>query len=889
MKYSSRCIGKATAAVILAIAVSTPSFAEIVSEKDAYQTAVQFLMPGQRTNARNGAAAGNVQLSDAITLYEKGNAALYVFNLEEGGYVIVSAEDGTNRQVLGWSDSGSYDPQNVSSPMQDVLDGYVQGISRMRRASASEREFVNRQNCLRSTDAMPDHVDPLLGDIEWGQDAPYNRMTPELYDQYTGEMKHCPTGCVNTAIAQVMKYHEWPAEHGNGIASYDWRGQTLSVDLSQSVYRWDLMLPNYRKAESYTDEQADAVAILMRDIGYVMHTIYKENESGAGVNGYELVDYFDYDRNLRKIESDFCTKYEWENALKTELADGRPVLCSGGSKAGGHEYVCDGYNTDGLFHYNFGWDGTNNGWFASDATGFDASPSLIYGISRNHGGTGAASLHSKDDFIWTGDNNLHGALEYQCIGLHWDDDISFELALAVENVADGTVTYFSKKTTNYSTNVWNDLTLNEEIPDGTYKVYPVGRIEGEEWQTFFHNALRQLEIDLTVANGEKIWTNHILEPIENGAVEIGGCYYLLDEENGEATLTFRNGKYNSYSGNVTVPATVLYNDREYAVTAIGERAFEDCQELVSVHVGENVRTIGFGAFGYDNELESVTFAEGSKLTVVDGWAFNGCYGLEEIVLPEGTEQLNMCAFQSAGIRNIVIPESVYYIATGCFAGCSRLKSIHVNWTSLEFIYVNDDLSQDGIDPSEVYLFVPVGYVGLYEGSGVFYGCNILEEGEPLPVEKKAVYLVWVVDGMINPSVASATLLYNEDKGVFEGDFTVPDSGDGYGYVYLATALNILWNIFVENVLGAFSDCYHLYPGMIAGYLTGNDACFQIDAGTHHIIVNTDEHLIYFDWTDGVRPVSKDADGLMFDLSGRPVTAPVKGQIIIRNGQKAIAE
>ena len=296
-----------------------------------------------------------------------------------------------------------------------------------------------------------------------------------------------------------MMYHRWP-EQGRGSHSYEWNGQTLSADFNHA-YRWNLMLPSY--LGNYTEEQALEVARLMYDVGVSVNMYYNESGSGASFNGSHMVEFFDYDKNTRTLSGDYCSTEDWEDVMRTELAAARPVLCSGGSQGGAHEFVCDGYNAEGLFHYNYGWNGVSNGWFASTATGFDASPSIDYGIEKNHGGTGALSLMSCNDFVWTSGNDLSGDLRITCTGLDYETaNVTIEVALAVKNVQTGQVSYYAKLSHKTSGMVLPVLSLNDEVPDGTYQVYPVSRLAGEEeWQTFYHNAMRQIVVDLTVSGG----------------------------------------------------------------------------------------------------------------------------------------------------------------------------------------------------------------------------------------------------------------------------------------------------------------------------------------------------------------------------------------------------
>lgn len=849
---------------LLLLTVAVPSKADVIKVDDARKTAMRFLGTGTR-------------VSEAITVSKDGNAALYVFNCKQGGYVIVSADDRTDRKILGWSDKGLFD-SNESSPLNDLIEGYATGIASMRKANAV------MPTATRSG-VFPESVDPLLGDIEWHQQYPYSKMCPTYTEDGVNYYNYL-AGCSAAALAQVMMYHRWPAQ-GHGSYSYESNGQTYYADFSKSVYRWDMMLSTYKNG--YTDEQADAVALLMHDVAISLRTTFSLAGSFAGFQYPNIVNFFDYDRNMKYAEGAHCTQEDWENILYSELSQGRPVLCTGNSANGsGHAFVCDGYNNEGLFHYNFGWEGTGNGWFASSATGFDVASTLSYGIQKNCGGTGAPSLHSRDDFKWVHDNVLSADLQVWVIGYESSDSATVELGLALQNTVSGEVTYYLKDSQKWNSWIWKEVTFDEIVADGTYKVYPVGRMAGEEeWHRFFHNSQRQIEVDLNVTDGVKVWANNgLVDPIDEGVVELNGFYYMFDEDKQEATVTRRNTKGNCYSGDVIIPDYVTFEGTTYTVSKIGTCAFEYSTDMHSVTVGANVTEIEMGAFGFAG-ITSITFAEGSRLETLGGWAFNACQGLEEIVLPSGIMYVNRNAFQSCfNLKNVVIPSSVYSFGSDCFVGCTALKTIHVQWTSLKNVYWYDDFAEDGLG-SDLIIYVPVGYTGTYDCSP-WNCCRILEEGtepEPQPVEDKAIYVVWGSGGIMNTSVAQATLKLDSD-GCYSGDVNVPDNGwDGTYEIFFCMTLSDSYSTFRADCLGAPSYGYEVADGVTCSLTKGSDNSFIIDAGIHHIVVDLKSLTISFASTSGVKTVSITEDDVMYDLTGRIVTNPVPGQFLIRNGRK----
>lgn len=750
-----------SASVLLTLLfVSTPSKAQVVNAYDAKQTAIDFLETKKSSSSKREVKQLNGALSEAITLSDDGKPAIHIFNRENGGYIIVSGELGTTHQVLAYSDTGKYNPDSIPVQMKEVIDGYISGISRLRKSSAEEKRIIEQNlameriistaNAYTNTD-MPDHVDPLLGDIAWNQYEPYNYMTP-TYGSDHG-IEHYVTGCTATAVAQIMKYHEWPKQ-GRGSFSYEWNNQTLSADFSNSTYRWDLMLPKYyERGQLYTVEQEKAVALLMHDVGIANEMNYGVNGSSAYFHSSNLVKFFDYDKNIKLLYRDYCSKNEWEGILRNELAEGRPVLYSGSTKDAGHAFVCDGFNTDGLFHFNFGWGGHNNGWFACSATGFDNNQTIDYGIQRNKGGKGVPSLYSSEDFVWDSTYDCFKCrLSVRCMGLDPNTEkATVDIGLAITNVETGKVTYYIIDTVEGNDISRGTMNFNEDLPDGKYYVYPVARIHDEGWNAFFHNPYYQIVVDLTVKDGIKTWeNNHIIDFVDDGTVEINGIYCKIDTKNREASVVRKNDRYNSYSGEVTIPDYVTYGGYTYPVTTIMD-AFKDCENLYSVHVGNNVRVIGRRAFYGCSNLESVTLP--SSLREIGSYSFRGCKKIKELVIPEGVERICSLAFNLSKFQMIVLPSSLKDMDEESFANLT-CDYLHVNWTSFDNLKIGKDLFRYSYI-NEVILIVPKGYISLYESTAPWSDFLRIEEEGYVPIEKK-----WTFD-------ASTGTLYIQGEGKME--------------------------------------------------------------------------------------------------------------------------
>lgn len=298
----------------------------------------------------------------------------YVFNEEGGnGFVIVSADDRAI-PILGYSENGSVITDNLPINIVEWLSGYESEIEWAKHNIFEADEETtelwgqmmdNAYEPIRSDRA----VSPLLN-TKWGQDAPYNYYCP--YNSFVS--KTCPTGCVATAMAQVMKYWEWPTR-GNGSHSYScWPYGTQSANFYNAYYHWYDM-PNTNPSSSN-----QSIAKLMYHCGVSVEMDYGIDGSGAVIEDCvdALKDYFRYSTSVCYVEKGNYTDSQWRSLLKTELDNNRPIIYGGQGSNGGHAFVCDGYNNSNYFHFNWGWEGNYDNYFSLSALSPDS-----YNYSNN--------------------------------------------------------------------------------------------------------------------------------------------------------------------------------------------------------------------------------------------------------------------------------------------------------------------------------------------------------------------------------------------------------------------------------------------------------------------------------------------------------------------------
>jgi len=364
---------------LLLIFIAIAADARQVSPEEAQNIASEFFNSGssEANKAPRRALRASRPASDNL-----GAEPYYIFNAgDNGGFVIISG-DTRVKKILGYSDTGSFDTENMPPQLVWLLNEYekqIQNIPENGKQDPSwqtvNHNYVSEQHVLETAN--------------WNQEAPYNSLCPKIGEKETF------AGCVATATAIVMKYYEWP-QRGIGLDSYEWNGETLSFDFG-TQFDWDNMLDNYNG--EFSSVQAYAVAKLMKACGIGVHMNYGIDGSAAPSNNIIklLLTHFNYDCRIEFLSHANYANDEWVKLIKEEIDNGRPVIYSGNNENSGHCFVCDGYDDDNRLHFNWGWGGFANGFFVHDnidfsehhinGQGFNNSQSIIRHIQPNKNGS----------------------------------------------------------------------------------------------------------------------------------------------------------------------------------------------------------------------------------------------------------------------------------------------------------------------------------------------------------------------------------------------------------------------------------------------------------------------------------------------------------------------
>ena len=469
--------------------------AKDISISDAQTIATNFI----KENFVNISPSDNSSLKLAYTAKSAtilGKNSYYVFNKGVNeGFIIISADDCVHNEVLGYSDNGDFNFEEIPSNIKWWLEQYQREIDYAVKNNLQSRPIIR---------SYATSVAPLLDGIAWDQGDPYNLLCPTLTNS-SGNNERTVSGCVATATAQLMRYYKWPTK-GTNSNSYTWEngGKTLSMNFSQSTYDWDNMTETYNSNSSTAEK--NAVAKLMYDCGISCNMNYGLSETGGSSasslnQAYGLYKYFGYDQGMRHINRNYYKLNDWEALIKNEIDNNRPILYRGTGTGGGHAFIIDGYNKSGYFHFNWGWGGRSDGYFVTTALnpgelgigggagGYNYYQGMTIGVQPAQSSSTSDIEIVSDGIVIKWDQLNEYGLSTRIMNQNWISS-KFDAAWKMEATdGSGTIYYeFMPNTTldsYYYLNTYyaiNDV-FSRYITNGTYKVSLVVRkYDSTEWR-----------------------------------------------------------------------------------------------------------------------------------------------------------------------------------------------------------------------------------------------------------------------------------------------------------------------------------------------------------------------------------------------------------------------
>ena len=517
-----------------------------VTQNQAKSEALAFIQQKQGTSKalKFAAAANRLQSASAD------NAYYYVFNVaDNGGFVIVSGDDRTN-PILGFSDEGNFDANKIPANMKSWLKGYEEQIKALDSMSDSEAKTLLAAPKLRATVDTRNSIAPMIT-TKWDQATPYWNECPEfmtIEDGDTiGELGY--TGCVATAMSQIMKFYEYPAQTSQVIPAYsftysdgNYNYSTVQMEeLPITTFDWAHMKDSYTGAED--EVYTTAVAHLMLYVGCSIKSQYGVSATGAYTDdipkGFAQ---FGYGSKLA-YRNDY-TQEVWEGMVYDELAAGRPMIYNGtAGSGGGHSFICDGYEYGNYYHINWGWGGMGNGYFqlavlnphesgiggSSSAEGYNMKQNIVYNVIP--GGTAPHEDPAEPELTCTAVSGPTGwdrdrvsdpfkIYKSKIVKVSFSDHSGtgkkFKAALALQNPADGTFTvlpnsedyaYLTVTTSaqgetrqfgsGIASNASNVIKFGAGLT-GTYHLVGVYQVEGtSEWKVMKEADRHYLEVNMT--------------------------------------------------------------------------------------------------------------------------------------------------------------------------------------------------------------------------------------------------------------------------------------------------------------------------------------------------------------------------------------------------------
>lgn len=523
----------------------------------------------QRKTRRKEAQASKLQL--AYTLLNDNDSAheplLYVFTPQSGqGYVIIAADDAVD-PVAGYSPQAVFDGSFMPSQLKTVLRMMGQSVaeaagSQKKMSQAKQRSETSTSNTLRQP------IAPLLNDVKWGQGMPFNSMTPLI------DSEHAVTGCVATALAQIMYHHRHPRQaHGNAYYKFDnffKPGKNIVLG-ENGAYQWDMMHPQYAPDGSYTYEENNAVGLLLYEIGAACRMQYSlAMSSSSGANALKaLHQNFDYPEAqlVRRMNK---SAQEWEDIIYNELASNRPVYLDAVAAESGHAFVCDGYDGKGYYHINWGWNGQADGFFKfsllapqTRGIGGGGIGAFVVDLQAIIGIAPAGSISKQQpDYIFlakaltkTSDyTDAYPKFDIRGLRLESYEETEAQFSLGIRdekgniiNVGQPSAWSIAKE---FTYNKIEVRLLPERIPQGSFTLFPIFSPKGQNiWQEipvgrYFNSAV-------TVSNANGRFSSEEEKSTPKLAVEADKQYLFAGKKN-TLTFTLTNLGETAYSSYVSV-------------------------------------------------------------------------------------------------------------------------------------------------------------------------------------------------------------------------------------------------------------------------------------------------------------------------------------------------
>lgn len=824
-----------TASVFALLFIGLPANAQKRSLAEAAKVATGFFHAEEVDAMQMKEEEGSRRLQKKVMDYT--SDAYYMFRNKEDNRLVVISGDQRMQSILGYTDNAIED-----NMMPDGLAELLTTYKRQYAALSPDCQTECKSNLNKG--------ERLLKTPDWGQWAPFNLRTPLSY----------PTGCAATAMSIVMRYHQWPVM-GQGSKTHIWKDSVMTADFEHTRYDWDNMPMSY---DSYTTAQAEAVSLLMRHAGIAVEMYYAAESSGARqslVPG-ALTQYFRYAATTRLVSAANYDAATWEKMMRSEIDADRPVIYTGESTMGrgSHGFVLDGYR-DNLFHFNFGWNGSGNGYFAISA--FSSTSTAFEFANQQQAVIGIKPLREDNCAPLTLEcegkyegfySDLTTLTANTSVSIHlsslttlrqWNGKLRWELCDAEGNVKEA----FDSKTV--SINGGNSQPIDFSFAPsttaikGSYLRLMACENGKEEW-TFVLNANEQ-EVRMD-AYERKVPVVEIISDMENAT--------LNDQNQGNVCFEGKPLLGSAYTYNIawkssTVKSIVQQrfcgeaywrkSDKSVMLTAdtlyIKAKAYERSQLVQECQVNvekpgqleatllkatpdaDAVESLIITGSLDDNDLTYLsTLQTLKKLNLENATIQQGLFGapfkdfsrLETCELPRSLKQIGSETFKGCALlKTISLPVSLQATGNDILSGCQKMTDIYVRPSSPDCVAT--DAFRGLPNPQEVCIHVQQGLSDVFRSNAKWSMFSRITDDLPALPKRFAC------DGI-------------EYRAIYQGDgnfaeVTIP-SGEMYSGAIVIPATVTYQD--VEYVVSGFDQTDGLSPFVGNPFITSLDLQLHVD-------------------------------------------------------------
>ena len=637
-------------------------------------------------------------------------AYYYVYNIgDKQGFVIVSGDDNT-APILGYSFIGKFDPTKIPVNVKYMMDNYKNQI-----AQISNKEHLRMSPLKISDNDTLVPVDPLVQTM-WGQEDPFNRSIPVI-----GDLEERPVvGCGTTAMAQILKYYEWPV-HGTGSYGYNVQsnGQyAYSADFGHATYDWANMLNEYSIIGDDAPENISAVSQLMYHCGVSVGAEFGISGTKSYSSNFiqAFRDHFRYKNSLKYLTHTSYTDSEWLHIIQEEIKSSRPVLFCGGDKDSRHAFVADGYDRNGYIHLNYGWWGIFDGYYlistldsVAGNTTYNNAQTILVGIEPDRSDTLSLNYRFlRMDSAFSGTPQKRGSLLK--IGFEaiegTGNAFSGKAGLAmfkngeIIEIVDSSTVYIKPNSVwhgngnftmanqeTYYQNwgmIYRQFQFHEDylLPNGTYQLKPVFKIDGTNiWRPAIcdQGSLTSYPSFIEVKLNDSIQINYTfsktihsdkpgvvssaLTPTDNYQLKRLVVDGFVEQKDLIRINQLTNLEYLDIKN-----VQIVESDLGY-IASSDMIAGEALITARAIHCPKNT----FYDYTFCNStIKTINLPD--SLVSIGKYCFYNAY-ITSIKLPDNLTEIPDSAFMYCRLTDIKLPENLISIGTSAFQGCSSLTDI----------------------------------------------------------------------------------------------------------------------------------------------------------------------------------------------------------------------